>query len=95
MTEYIVHSRIQRDGFAPLEPGEVSDLAEFDAAFIHYALEQDIISLVSGDAPALPEPEVETGPVMLTHWMGQGEPPPGTWEHLWRQQAQGKEDKEE
>lgn len=91
MTEYIVNARIQRDGHAPREAGQVSDLAEFDPAFLSYALEHDIISLVAGEGPVLPEPEVEPGPVTLTHWMGQGAAPPGTWEHLWQEQVAAQE----
>jgi len=88
MDEYIVHVKIQRDGYPERQEDEVSDLAEFDPAWLLYALEHDIISLISGEGPVLPDLEVETGPVMLPHWMGQGEAPPGTWEHLWKQRAE-------
>lgn len=40
-----------------------------------------------GDVPApTPEPAAEA-PLALTHYEGEGEPPEGTWERYWQEQA--------
>ena len=82
--EYVVLKGFRVDGYAALEVGEVGILP--------YEADR-IADLVAGGylAPVTEEPPpvvVEPGEVAVQrpHFIGQGEPPPGTWEAVWQEE---------
>lgn len=88
MTEYRVTTTIQKDGFGPRRPEDgPSDLAEFDAGWLAWAVANGVIEVVEGEAPTAPsEPAGSEGPVYREHWHGDpAQAPEGTWEHEWQQ----------
>lgn len=84
MSTYRVNREFYTDT-ARFEPGE-SDLAGLSEAEKADVVANGWVTPL-GDAPApTPEP-LEEAPLALTHWAGEGPPPPGTWEHYWQQEA--------
>lgn len=84
MGQYRVNREFYTDT-ARFEPGEsdLDGLSETDKAD---AVANGWVTPL-GDAPEPPPVEAVEPPLALPHWVGEGEPPPGTWEYVWQEQA--------
>lgn len=87
--EYLVLKGFQVDGYAALEVGEVA-LLPYEADRVEWLVEQGYLAPVAAEegerAGTSPAP-TDAGPAAESHphFVGQGEPPPDTWEALWAQ----------
>ena len=83
--QYIVLKGFQVDGYAALEAGEIGILP-YEADKLELLVEQGYLAPVAAEETAAApvaepgEPPAETHP----HFVGAGEPTPGTWEAVWR-----------
>lgn len=85
--QYIALVNIQRDGYAKHEAGEVGEFPEWNEAEKARLVGEGVLGVVSGEV-VQPEPEPAPAPTAFPHYVGTGDPPPGTWEYIWSHQTE-------
>lgn len=92
--EYRVIKSFQVEGYAALEVGE-SGMLPYEADRLARLVEEGYLETVTSTETPPPSPVAADGPVaeMRPHFVGTGEPTPGTWEAAWHDEAAKSETK--